>query len=252
MKKDNKMKKTGKLVWLEMNTMRSAIAQQFYTDTFCWSVSPIQVPPWGVLPILSNKEKSFANIFTAMGSFAPSHWLCFISGNVDEAAAKGKEFGLDTGGIQELGEWARIACMSDAKGNDFFVIEIQDGDPEDPVLNGSPYVCELWTKDPQEVVPFYESLFDLKAKKTDRGWSLYDTEDELRLLVRKQLHEDGVFPGWIPYFRSCSVGGDRRRAEQNGAIENIYQETCPVIGDISILSDPAGGFFGLLNPKDKE
>ena len=27
---------------------------------------------------------------------------------------------------------------------------------------------------------------------------------------------------------------------------------CPVIGKISILSDAAGGFFGLVNPKDKE
>ncbi|MGI9464358.1 MAG: hypothetical protein ACR2OM_10480 [Aestuariivirgaceae bacterium] len=235
----------GRPIWLELNAQRVTSAIQFYQVLFGWTSRPLHVHPWGSIPNIVNGERMLGNQFMAMGGFAAPRWIIWFSADLDRAEVQIKRLGGDVGqGIHQLGNLGLVLNATDPQGHPFSLIN-PHGDPPQSDQCGDPCLAEFWGPNAAETADFYAEVINLKCVKTDKGAMLTD-QDVPRLFLRDtdfDIHP----PRWIPYFRSSSTGGDHERARRAGAVLQVYQETVPQLGDLVVLSDPAGACFGIVN-----
>ena len=235
----------GKPTWLELNTQRVAEAQRFYTDCFGWGAAPCHLHPWGNMPMLSNREREFANLFMAMGAFAPSQWLHYFSAELEPAFERAQRLGGTVHGtIGGIDGWGRSLCLDDPEGTRFNLFENEAGDRPDPSPGGDPITAELYAADGKAMAEYYGTLLGLEILETERGFALRDG-DATRLHVRTNPYCKPP-NRWIPYFRSGSVGADQRRVQLFGAIRQTDAETVDQMGTVQLFADPCGAHFGLL------
>ena len=240
------MVRPGRPVRLELNAQRVTSAVQFYQRLFGWRSIPLHVPPWGSIPLIANGERVFGNEFMAMGAFAPPQWLMWFSGDLRRAEAAIRAGGGDTGqGIYQLGTLGHLLDATDPAGTRFAVIELAVAPPETDAP-GDPTLAELWGANVAEQAPFYADVFGLELAPTARGAALAD-HGVPRLFFRN-VSFDLPRPIWVPYFLSAGVGGDCERARREGALVQVPQERVADIGQLAVLTDPAGAAFGLVDP----
>lgn len=231
---------------MELNAQRVTAAIEFYQTLFGWTSIPLHVPPWGSIPQIVNGDRVFGNQFMAMGAFATPRWLIWHSCDVEAAEKTIKSAGCDTGqGIYTLGELGHLLDASDPDGNGFSMIRPKTPAPDEDAP-GDPCLSEFWGPSVSSLAGFYADVFGLDHAATSRG-AILSHEGTPRLCFRDSEF-DLPRPSWIPYFRSSSVGGDCERARRAGAIVQVHQETIDEFGELVVLSDPAGTYFGLLDP----
>lgn len=239
----------GKPAWLEINVQRAHLAQTFYTSFFGWRTKPMHHKPLGMMPLFDNGRGEFANGFMAMGAFAPPQWVCHVSGNPDEVAERVAQHGGKV--LAEPHDnpgWGRITTFDDPEGTRLNVILRDDGDLADPSKPGDAHTLELWATDAQAMGAFYAESLGLDITSTERGQTLAHGGTP-RLFVRTcPFHPPPA--RWIPYFRTASLGADRRRAQLFGAIPQVEPEELPGLGQVELFADPAGAVFGLLELAD--
>ena len=236
----------GRPVRLELNAQRVPAAMDFYRTLFGWTSIPLHVPPWGSIPLIANGDRIFANEFMAMGAFATPKWMIWFSGDLERAENVIQKGGGETGrGIYQLGELGQLLDARDPAGNGFALIRLQTPPPDEDAP-GDPCLAELWGPGVAALAEFYADVFGLGGAATPRGAALSDNGDQ-RMFFR-DTDFDMPRPSWIPYFRSTSVGGDCERARRAGAVVQIHQKIVEDIGELVVLADPAGAYFGLVNP----
>lgn len=235
----------GRPIWLELNAQRVTTAIDFYQTLFAWSSKPLHVPPWGSIPNIVNNERMIGNQFMAMGGFATPHWKIWFSADLERAEARIKKLGGDAGqGIHQLGDLGMLINGTDSSGHAFSLMNPFREVPEDDQC-GDPCLAEFWGPNDYATAEFYAEVIGLEYAKTPMGAMLTD-EGIPRLFFRDTEFEISL-PQWIPYFRTSSTGGDLERARRAGAVVQVHRETVENLGDVVVLSDPAGSFFGLVN-----
>ena len=237
--------RTGRPLWLELNAQRVTEAVRFYQELFAWSLRPLHVPPWGAIPIIANGDRPFANQFMAMGAFAVPHWKIWFAGDLPAAETAIKAAGGDVGqGIHLLEGHGHRLDAHDPAGRQFALIDLV-GAPPEADRPGDPCLAEYWGPDALALADFYASALGLDRVDIPTGAMLTDDGEPCLFLRRTdfEIHP----PRWIPYFRTASVGGDLERARRAGAIRQVYEDTIPHLGELVILADPAGAFFGLVD-----
>lgn len=240
------MTKSGRPVRLELNAQRVTDAMQFYRKLFGWSSIPLHVPPWGSIPQIANGDRIFANEFMAMGAFATPKWLIWFSADLKNAENAIRKGGGDPGkGVYSLGDLGLLLDANDPAGNRIAVISLNEPPPEKDVP-GDPCVAELWGPNAAEHAVFYAEVLGLECVSTSRGAKL--TENGEPRVFFREIQFDLPTPIWVPYFLSTAVGGDCERAIRSGAIVQVHKEIVEDIGELVVLSDPAGAFFGLVDP----
>ncbi|SPH24978.1 hypothetical protein DEA8626_04011 [Defluviimonas aquaemixtae] len=238
--------RAGRPVRLELNAQRVTAAMDFYGALFGWTCTPLHVAPWGSIPLIANGDRVFGNQFMAMGAFAVAKWMIWFSGDLELAEQAIKRGGGETGrGIYSLGELGQLLDARDPAGNAFSLIRLRTHPPEHD-SPGDPCLAEFWGPNVSDLAGFYADVFGFQSASTARGAKLSDGEDP-RLFFR-DTEFDMPRPCWIPYFRSTSVGGDCERARRAGAIVQVHKENVEDIGELVVLADPAGAFFGLVDP----
>ena len=238
--------KAGRPVRLELNAQRVTAAVEFYRTLFSWRSIPLHVPPWGSIPQIANGDRVFANEFMAMGAFATPKWMIWFSGDLERAEKVIQKGGGETGkGIYQLGELGQLLDARDPAGNAFSLIRLQAPPPEEDAP-GDPCLAELWGLGVAELAGFYAEVFGFDRKSTSHGATLSDSGKQQMFF--RDSNFDLPRPCWIPYFRSTSVGGDCERARRAGAVVQVHKETIEDIGELVVLSDPAGAYFGLVDP----
>lgn len=239
---------TGKLAWVESNTPFCDRSQRFYSDLFCWQVHPIHVFPFGILPTFSTEGESFGHVFMAMGTFARSEWLLFLSADIEHTVPRVEELGGEVVVDQRhYPGWAKTATILDPNGTAVNLIALEAGDTPDPAPYGSPVLYELWAPKLESVKSFYADLFKGSLEKTGRGYVI-----EVGGVPRLSLKgiESADQPAiWVPWFKSRSVGADQRRAVTFGAIPRGEPEEVGEYGSVSLFVDPVGSFFGIFTEK---
>ncbi|MGI9355100.1 MAG: hypothetical protein ACR2PF_08070 [Rhizobiaceae bacterium] len=238
--------KAGRPVRLELNAQRVTAAMDFYRTLFGWKSIPLHVPPWGSIPQIANVDRVFANEFMAMGAFAPPHWKIWFSGDLEKAEVAIQEGGGDTGqGIYQLGDLGKLLDARDPAGNNFSLIRLQEPPPKEDAP-GDPCLAELWGNGVADLAEFYAEVFGAESTRTTQGAKL--TIDAKPQIFFRDCDFDLPRSCWIPYFRSTSVGGDCERARRSGAVVQVHKEAVEDIGMLVVLADPAGAFFGLVDP----
>ncbi|MFG5383912.1 hypothetical protein [Yoonia sp. R2-816] len=235
----------GRPIWLELNAQRVQAGIAFYETVFGWWSRPLHVPPWGAMPNIVNRKRLFGNQFMAMGSFAAPRWNLWFSGDLEKAEKAIIAGGGDVGqGIHRLGDLGLLLNALDNRGYPFALIALDQDVPAHDQY-GDPCMAEFWGPGAIDAADFYAAALDLQAVPTDTGIMLRDRSTP-RLFLRNSdvdIHP----PRWIPYFRSSSVGGDTERARRAGGIIQVHPEVIPHMGELVVMSDPAGAFFGLVD-----
>lgn len=235
----------GRPVWLELNAQRVQAGIAFYETLFGWTSRPLHVPPWGSMPNIVNRDRIFGNQFMAMGSFAAPRWNLWFSGDLHRAEKAIVAGGGDVGhGIHQLGDLGQLLNAYDNRGYPFALISLDHEVPPHDQY-GDPCMAEFWGPGAVEGAAFYADALDLQAVETDTGIMLKDRSTPQLFLRNSDV--DIHPPRWIPYFRSASVGGDVERARRAGGVIQIHPETVPNMGELAVLSDPSGAFFGLVD-----
>ena len=238
--------RAGRPVRLELNAQRVTAAMEFYRTLFSWTSIPLHVPPWGSIPLIANGDRVFANEFMAMGAFATPHWKIWFSGDLERAEEAIRKGGGETGqGIYQLGALGLLLDAREPAGNDFSLIRLQ-APPPDKDAPGDTCRAELWGNGVADLAGFYAEVFGAESAATSQGAKL-SFNGNPQIFFRDS---DFDLPRalWIPYFRSTSVGGDCERARRAGAVVQVHKETVEDIGELVVLSDPAGAYFGLVDP----
>lgn len=232
----------GRIGWLELNAQRVTQAMPFYQGLFGWGVEVLHARPFGALPLIANGDWVFANQFMAMGAFAAPRWMVWLRGDVDRAAARIAALGGDVGrGVYEIGGHGRRLDAADPQGHGFGVIAPETPGP-DLDRPGDPVTAELWSPQAGAMAPFYADVLGLAAD----GPALVGAAGPVLWL--RDTEAEIAPPRWIPYFRSLGVEADAERARRLGAIEQVPLAELPGIGRLVVLDDPAGAYFGLVDP----
>lgn len=240
------MVRPGRPVRLELNAQRVTDAMQFYRKLFGWTSTSLHVPPWGSIPQIANGERVFANEFMAMGSFAQPKWMIWFSADLEKAEAAILNGGGNTGrGIYPLGELGNLLDASDPSGNRIAAISLNHAPPETDAP-GDPCLVELWGTNASMHAAFYGEVLGLDVVPTALGAKL--TDGNVPRVFMRNVQFDLPKPIWIPYFLSKGVGGDCERARRAGAIVQVHKQVIEDIGELVVLSDTAGAYFGLVDP----
>ena len=244
------MARPGRPVRLELNAQRVTEAMHFYRTLFGWTSVPLHVPPWGSIPQIANGNRVFANEFMAMGAFSQPRWMIWFSADLEEAEARIRKNGGDLGqGIYPLGDLGKLLDATDPSGNRIGAISLNQEPPgtDEP---GDPCIAELWGNNASEHAEFYAAVLGLDAVTTQQGAMLKD--GTVPRVFMRNVSFDLPVPIWIPYFLSKSVGGDCERAKRAGAIIQVHKEEVDNIGELVVLSDTSGAYFGLVDPSKSE
>ncbi|MEO9827122.1 MAG: hypothetical protein ABJF50_22200 [Paracoccaceae bacterium] len=240
------MTRPGRPLRLELNAQRVTDAMPFYRNLFGWTSVPLNVPPWGSIPQIANGNRVFGNEFMAMGAFASPHWKIWFSADLEKAESAVRKGGGDTGqGIYQLGDLGRILDAHDPAGNSVAAINLHQTPPANDAP-GDPCLAELWGKDASKIAAFVAEVLGLECTSTSRGAKLTDNGDP-RIFFR-DVPYDLPKPIWVPYFLSAGVGGDCERSQRAGAVVQVKTEIIEDIGELAVLSDPSGAFYGLVDP----
>jgi len=236
----------GLPVWLELNAQAAVRVQRFYQDLFAWRMGALHVPPMGTMPVFASGEYAFANVFTALGAFAPPRWLVRLGGDADAAAQL-----VEAHGGTLLGEpstiegHGRAADFLDPSGLRGTVLTREGFDAERPVRAGEPIAAELWSPAAKELGPFYAALLGLEWRESDLGGALFDGAGRPRVFFCATSYELSP-PRFIPYFRTCGLQADGRRIELMGGVRQMPDGEQEGLGTLGIFADPIGCFFGLV------
>ncbi|MEO0912466.1 MAG: hypothetical protein AAFY59_05675 [Pseudomonadota bacterium] len=240
------MVRPGRPVRLELNAQRVTLAIRFYRELFGWTSRPLHVGPWGSIPLIANGARVFGNEFMAMGAFAQPRWLIWCSADLERAEAAVRAGGGDVGqGVHTLGGLGRLLDAYGPDGMRIAAIELAEVPPEEDAP-GDPCLVEVWGKGVSGQAGFCADVFGLECVATERGAVL--TDAGMPRIFFRDVPFDLPAPTWVPYFRSTGVGGDCERARRLGAIVQVHTEIVEGLGEVAVLADPAGAYFGLVDP----
>ncbi|MEO1207541.1 MAG: hypothetical protein AAFV45_14535 [Pseudomonadota bacterium] len=181
----------------------------------------------------------------AMGAFALPKWMIWFSADLERAKTIIEKRDSDIGrGVYQLGELGLLLDARDPEGHPFSLIELAIDPPENDSF-GDPCLAEFWGPSASRLAGFYADVLNLKNERIPTGAMLSD--DGVPRLFFRDTSFDIHPPRWIPYFRSSGTGGDCERARRAGAIVQVHQEVVPKLGDLAVLADPTGAYFGIVD-----
>jgi len=243
----------GKFVWYDLFTTDLAAVEVFYRDLLGWEFAASDLMGAKVKTIKLNGAAIANAVEVELNGDQPgeSRWLGYVSvADVDQAAGTVKASGGKIHTLpRQLSDRGRIAVCFDPQGAIFALLRSSTGDPPDadPVPNrlaGS----ELWTNDLEGAFGFYQAVTGYEvlpvALQNGDTYQFLAVNGRPRAGIAKILWED-VKPNWVPYIVVEDVAGIVAKAETLGGQLLLGERDGGAKDAVAILSDPAGGIFGV-------
>ena len=252
----------GKLVFVELVTPDLAAAKQFYAGLFGWTFRDIQSggtryaeafldghPVAGLIhkDVPADKQRQPA-------------WLSFFSvGDVDAA----KKVALQNGAKvlfepHNVPDRGQEAVFTDPQGAVFVVLASSSGDPPD-VLDtpGEWSWSSLITSDPDSGAAFYQKLFNYEVFElpatTGVQHLLLASDDYARASVNTlPANRPKVHPHWLNYVRVEDAVKMTAKVVALGGRVLVEPRVDRHGGKVTVVADPQGAPFGLLEWPDSE
>jgi hypothetical protein len=109
---------------------------------------------------------------------------------------------------------------------------------------------ELWARDGDSAVHFYEKVLGYTSKQMPMPDGIYT------LLERDGVPRAGIMtspmpnvpPMWLPYVAVDDCDAAVARAKKHGGAEHMPPTDIPDVGRFAILADTNGATFGILKP----
>jgi hypothetical protein len=245
---------TGKFVWFDLFTHDLQSTSRFYEALFGWSFKETNSTGKIVKTILRDGVPIANAVYIKQEDpkVNGSRWLSYISvEDVDRAA---KVAVKNKGSVylqpRDLKNRGRIAVVNDPQGAIFGLVTATGGDPLDSDFLVNQFLgSELWTKNPDDALKFYNMLAGYEQK-------LIDIKADLkyrRLVVNDRfcgglmkLPWDDVEPAWIPYVSVENTLETVEKATKLGGKIIIEKDSAVQEGSIAIIADPSGAVFAII------
>jgi predicted enzyme related to lactoylglutathione lyase len=241
----------GAFCWTELAADDLAVAQDFYTDIFGWTLTSVsEEPPYF--------EASVADIRIAgmmpnpvRDKGVPSHWLAYVAvQDIEKAVAKAESIGAAVHHPPHtINEVGRFAVIADPRGAALALFE--------PIMKFTPWPddlqsrhgCvswyELWTDELDPVKTFYAELFGWEFSEWEGGPMPYTMvglpgEQPQAGMFVKPAEMAGIPNCWAVYVNVDDVKKTRDAVVEKGG--TILQEPTPIpsVGTIITFTDPQG------------
>lgn len=245
-------KQHGKFVWFELFTADIERAKVFYTELLGWKVEPMEMGPEMTYDLIKHGDSGIGGFMKPPQEGGPSHWMSYLSvANVDAkakdvVAAGGKQLGdaFDVPGV------GRIAPVSDPQGGAFCLFSASGDDPSGSEGPGSWHWNELWAKDDEAALKFYEGALGFSHEDMPMGgekpYRILKQGDAMCGLMQSPAADVPVM--WLPYVQVADCDATVERAKSLGAEVKSPAQDIPNVGRFAILQDPVGAVIAVMKP----
>jgi predicted enzyme related to lactoylglutathione lyase len=245
---------TGKFVWHDLITTDLEADKRFYSGLLGWEYEQRKGPNGNTYTlaksgghyvagmVIGKRPRDGANI---------SRWLGYISvTDVDQAVSLTKAAGGKSV-IQpvEIGDFVRVAAITDPQGAVLGLAQSHVGDPDDSIAGAPGRVVwdELLASDTAAAAGFYQSLAGYEIVVLERNGGEYT------MLVVDGVSRAGILgnpledsdPKWLTYFAVSDIAAATSRVDGLGG-RVLMPPTADVRdGKLALVIDPSGALLAL-------
>jgi uncharacterized protein len=247
----------GRFIWHELVTTDPDAASDFYSKVLPWKTQDSGMPSYTLWMAGKTQVGGLTGLPDGAEAGSPPHWIVYIATpDVDATVAEAERLGGKVvKSASDIPNMGRFAVLADPQGATFAVYT----PPGPPPEGGSPAAGpgefnwhELATTDYAAALEFYVALF---------GWEKGPTHDmgsmgmyQLINLAGAQvggiynLHAPSTPPHWLSYVGVVDCAKATAAAKAAGA--RVLNGPLEVPGGswISMLMDPQGGAFAVVEP----
>lgn len=247
----------GTFSWVDLATTDTAAAKKFYTALFGWSINDVPTGSEGFYSMLQIDGKAVAALYALQeqqkSQGIPPHWMSYITvSSVDEIASKAKSLnGKVVMEPVDVSNSGRMALLQDPTGATVAIWEARKHIGAQ-LVNEPGALCwnELWTSDVKVANQFYTALFDWGAQVHDMGSFEYTTfmngEKLAGGMVQMGEEWKNAPSNWGVYFTVENCDKSIEKAKELGANVTVPATDIPQTGRFSILQDPQGAAFAII------
>jgi uncharacterized protein len=256
---DSKEFKPGQFCWWDLSTTNPSAARDFYTALFGWTPRDIPMGEGAVYTMLEKDGKQAAALSGMQPELAaqgvPSHWSSYIGvENADATVAKAKE--LNATVLAEpfdVMTEGRMAVLQDPTGAQICVWEPKNHKGAEHVgAPGGVVWNELATPNAPAAGEFYSNVFGYDLNVMPAG-----DMTEYTMLTIGESQMGGIMPmegemwagipaHWMPYFSVDNIESTVATASSNGGEVKVPPTPITGIGTFSVLKDPTGAVFSVI------
>jgi uncharacterized protein len=243
----------NKPAWVDLGTSDAAAAGEFYSRVFGWSVEVNPDPQYGGYGLAKIGGQDAAGIGPTQSPDQPTAWSVYIG--TDDIEALSQRVASAGGTVAappfDVGDQGRMAVFADPTGAFISAWQAtQMGGFQTEGANAFGW-AELNARGVGSALPFYQQVF---------GWTPKDVGSPEQPYTEFQIDGHSIAGAtemnpmvppevpsyWLVYFRVADVDASHRKAIGAGGSELLAPVDYPG-GRMSIVRDPQGAAFGLMN-----
>ncbi len=247
----------GRFIWHELVTTDPDAASDFYSKVLPWKTQDSGMPSYTLWMAGKTQVGGLTGLPDGAEAGSPPHWIVYVATpDVDATVAEAERLGGKVvKSAADIPNMGRFAVLADPQGATFAVYTPPGPPPEGGTPAAGPGEFnwhELATTDYAAALEFYVALF---------GWEKGPTHDmgsmgmyQLINLAGAQvggiynLHAPSTPPHWLSYVGVVDCAKATAAAKAAGA--RVINGPMEVPGGswISMLMDPQGGAFAVVEP----
>lgn len=250
----------GTFCWPELGTTDHAGAKRFYSELFGWTTNETPMgpdqPPYVIFMVKGMPCAAAYKLMPGqLQQRVPAHWGAYVAvDDCDATIARVKANGgqLLMGPHDVMGSFGRMALCRDPEGATFSLWQAKEHIGIG-ILNEPGALCwtELMTRDTAKATAFYGPVIGWKAQATPMGDTPYTCwlrpDGEMAGGMLPITPEMGPMPAcWTSYFHVADIAATVKKAAGLGGKVAVPPTAVPGVGQFSILADPQGAHFAVL------
>lgn len=244
----------GHFVWHELMTPDAAAAEKFYGALLGWKFRHTEISEKRIYRLIDAGGREQGGILEMPPEEGVgAHWCGYISvPNVDEAAKIAAEKG---GRVpcapMDIPHVGRFAYVLDPEGAGFVVFRDERGDAPAKEMPGLGDFCwdSLTAHDGERALAFYGSVVGWTRGKFGDAPGLFFGTSEGDTIADVDTPQEGAPSYWTTHVVVANLKEARAKAEELGGKILVPEITVPNVGQMAIISDPAGAVISLFEPQ---
>jgi predicted enzyme related to lactoylglutathione lyase len=240
--------KHGNFVWFELLTGDVPGAKSFYPEVLGWGTKAEDMGDIEYT-MLTNDGAPQAGMVKPPMQGVPNQWTSYLSVEDVDAAAQAveKHGGRIIVPPTDIPNIGRFSTVADPQGATFNLFK---GSENDDNASQAFHWNELWSKNAEEVLPFYEKALGVVAEPMDMPQGKYYLlkigESSMGGLMTSP---DPKVPAmWLPFIAVDDCDETVTRAKTHGGDVKSEPKSIDGIGRFSILADTGGAVVGVIAP----
>lgn len=250
----------GSVCWFELATTDFNHARSFYQELFGWTIDPGATESGGSFSMLKIDDVDVGAMYQIPddegSEESSSQWIAYVAVDdidtaVEHVVAKGGRVAL---GPRQVATAGKMAMLRDPEGAVISLWEAHDHPGSG--LAGVPGTLawsELAARDPEKAIAFYSTILGWEVEPDETGRNSYTSflvDGEVAAGMIRMTEEWGDLSShWMCYFRVESCKTSAKQVEESGGIVHVPPTHIPARGIFSVVTDPTGAVFSLLEPR---